>query len=91
MAQLRWMSRSARAALPIDATGSSTQSCQILAAQAAAIAGPSPTNNRSWRSDDGHARALQFLLQLIGKAFRREIGGGHWCNLIDRPPFPDKG
>jgi hypothetical protein len=29
------MSRSAWAALPIEATGSSTQSCQILAAQAA--------------------------------------------------------
>jgi len=26
---MRWMSRSARAALPIEATGSSTQSCQI--------------------------------------------------------------
>ena len=47
IAQLRWMSRSVLAALRIESTGSSRQSCQTLAAQAVATAAPSHTNRRS--------------------------------------------
>ena len=84
------MSRSACAALPIEATGSSTQSCQMLAAQAAAIAGPR-RRQPLVPSSHGHAGTPQFLLQLVGKALGGEIGGGHARNLIHRSSFLDKG